>query len=144
MMRYLKGTIVALGAGLVLSASSATADEWNHKTILTINEPMVVPGATLEPGTYEFTLADENGSRNFVNIFRESDHQLVTTAKVIRMHRTTPSDLKLTVAMPEGSVPVMKGWIYPGTEGHEFIYPKDQARAMANAETVDIPVSPRG
>jgi hypothetical protein len=29
-------------------------------------------------------------------------------------------------------------------DGHEFLYPKEQRRAMANAETVDIPVTPRG
>jgi hypothetical protein len=100
----------------------------------------------LEPGTYIFTLADENGSRTYVNIFRESDRQLVTTAKVIRMERTDQDrDLKLKVAMAENAMPAMKGWFYPGSaNGHAFIYPKEQARAMANAETVDIAVSPRG
>jgi len=146
MTTYLKRTMLALGAACMLSASTATADEWNHKTILTINEPMMVPGAMLEPGTYIFTLADENGSRTFVNIFRESDRQLVTTAKVVRMQRTDETrGLELKVAMAEKAMPAMKGWFYPGSaNGHEFIYPKAEARALANAETVNIPVSPRG
>jgi hypothetical protein len=123
------------------------ADEWNRETILTINQPMTVPGAMLAPGTYIFKLADDNGSRTVVNIFRESDRELMATVNTVRMHRTDrPGDLTLKVALAEnGAVPTVKGWFYPGSmDGHEFLYPKAQARAIANAETVDIPVAPRG
>jgi hypothetical protein len=147
MTKHLRGTMLALGTALMLSTSTARADEWNQETILTINQPMVVPGATLAPGTYIFKLADENGSRSVVNIFRDSDRELVATVNTIRMHRTDRTgDLTLKVALSEGgAAPTMKGWFYPGTmDGHEFLYPKEQRRAMANAETVDIPVTPRG
>jgi len=144
MTSHLRRTILAVGAVLMLGASVATADEWDHKTIVTINEPMVVPGATLEPGTYIFTLADDNGSRSVVNIFRESG-ALVTTAKTVRMERNSQKrDLVLAVALAgNGAAPMMKGWYYPGTSGHEFLYPKAQARTMARAETVEITVAPR-
>jgi len=147
MTKHLRGTMLALGTALMLSTSTARADEWNQETILTINQPMVVPGATLAPGTYIFKLADENGSRSVVNIFRDSDRELVATVNTVRMHRTDRTgDLTLKVALSEGgAAPTMKGWFYPGTmDGHEFLYPKEQRRAMANAETVDIPVTPRG
>ena len=147
MTSHMRNTMLALGAALVLSTSVATADEWNHETILTINQPMVVPGATLAPGTYIFKLADENGSRTVVNIFRESDRELMGSAQTIRMHRTeNTGDLTLKVALAEnGAAPTMKGWFYPDTmDGHEFLYPKEQARVIARAETVDIPVAPRG
>jgi len=147
MTSHMRNTMLAIGAALMLSTSVATADEWNHETILTINQPMVVPGATLAPGTYIFKLADENGSRTVVNIFRQSDRELMGTAQTIRMHRTeNTGDLTLKVALAEnGAVPTMKGWFYPGSmDGHEFIYPKAQARVIARAETVDIAVAPRG
>jgi len=147
MTSHMRNTMLAIGAALMLSTSVATADEWNHETILTISRPMVVPGATLAPGTYIFKLADENGSRTVVNIFRQSDRELMGTAQTIRMHRSeNTGDLTLKVALAEnGAVPTMKGWFYPGlTDGHEFIYPKAQARVIARAETVDIAVAPRG
>ena len=146
MTSHIRNTMLAIGAALMLS-TSATADEWNQETILTINQPMVVPGATLAPGTYIFKLADENGSRTVVNIFRQSDRELMGSAQTIRMHRTeNTGDLTLKVALAEnGAAPTMKGWFYPGTmDGHEFLYPKEQARVIARAETVDIPVAPRG
>ena len=140
--------MLASAAALVwcLSASTATADEVNRRTILTIDQPMVVPGATLGPGTYTFTLANDNSSRDLVYIFRE-DGGLVTSARVTRMQRGNDKrNLALALALNEsGAVPVMKGWFYPGLmDGYEFVYPKAQARTIVRAETVVIPVAPRG
>lgn len=147
MRRHIRGTLLAIGAALMLSTTTATADEWNHETILTINQPMMVPGATLAPGTYVFKLADADTGRSVVNIFRESDRELMATAQTTRMHRVEHTgDITLKVALAEdGAVPAMKGWFYPGSsDGHEFLYPKEQRRAMARAETVDIRVTPLG
>jgi hypothetical protein len=150
MSMHFRGTVLALASAFLLTtgASTAKADEWNHETILTIDEPMVVPGATLVPGTYIFKLADENGARTQVNIFRAGDHHLVTTAPTIRMHRVDPSGGPLVVAInetAEGTMPAMKGWFYPGSmDGHEFLYPKSQARLLDRSETVNLRVSPRG
>ena len=45
----------------------------------------------------------------------------------------------------EGAMPVMKGWFFPGLmDGYEFVYPAEESRTIARAETVVIPVSPRG
>lgn len=145
----MRHTMLALSAALMLSVSTAKADDWNHETILTIDRPMEVPGATLMPGTYTFVLADENGSRSAVNIFRGSfgDRELVTTVSTIRMQRSDrDADLKLAVAMTgENTMPLVKGWFYPGSmTGHQFVYAKDQMRQIAQAETVEITVTPRG
>jgi hypothetical protein len=133
---------------LCIGTSTVRADDWNHKTIVTLDQAMQVPGATLQPGTYVFQLADDNGSRSVVTIRRENDNKLMTTAKTIRMVRNSDEQgLALEVAMPAGStsVPMLKGWLYPGFGGgHEFMYSKDQARQIAKAETVEIPVAPRG
>jgi hypothetical protein len=150
MRKYFRGTALALASAFVLTlgATAAKADEWNQETILTINNPMVVPGATLAPGTYDFKLADDNGGRNVVHIFRAGDHSLIATAFVIRMHRVEPAGGPLVVAFREsaaGTTPAMKGWFYPGSmDGLEFLYPKAQRRVIARAETVEIPVAPQG
>jgi hypothetical protein len=141
--------ISTVALALCIGTATANADEWNRETILTIDQPMVVPGATLTPGTYTFTLGNENSSRDLVYIFRgeHGDRSFVTSAKVIRMQRSDDKrDLALAVAMnAEGSAPVMKGWFYPGAmDGFEFVYPKAERQVIARAETVVIPVAERG
>jgi len=151
MTKHLRGAMLASAVALTwcLGTTSATADEWNRETILTIDQPLVVPGATLTPGTYTFTLGNENTSRDLVYIFsgEHGERTFVTSARVRRMQRDSDKrDLALSVALnAEGAVPMMKGWFYPGSmDGFEFVYPKEQRRTIAQAETVLIPVAPRG
>ena len=148
MTKHLRGAMLASVAALVwcLGASTATADDYNRRTILTIEQPMVVPGATLTPGTYTFILSNPESSRDVVNILRE-DGTPVISAHATRVSRNNEKrDLALFVALNEkGEMPMMKGWFYPGDrDGYEFVYPAEQARTMARLESVEIPVTPRG
>ena len=148
MTRHFRGAIVAsaIAAACCFGATTASADEWNRRTILTINEPVVVPGATLAPGTYTFILANPETSRDVVYILRE-DGTPVASAPVARRQRTSDKrNLAMWVAFNEsGAAPVMKGWFYPGTkDGFEFIYPAAQQRTLARAELAEIDVTPRG
>lgn len=148
MTRHFRGAIVAsaIAAACCFGATTASADEWNRRTILTINEPVVVPGATLAPGTYTFILANPETSRDVVYILRE-DGTPVASAPVARRQRTSDKrNLAMWVAFNEsGAAPVMKGWFYPGTkDGFEFLYPAAQQRTLARAELAEIDVTPRG
>lgn len=148
MTKHLRHTVFAgaLMTMWLLGASTARADEWNRRTILTIDQTMVVPGATLTPGSYTFILANPDVSRDVVYILRE-DGTPVTSAHVTRMQRGNDKrDLAIAVALDETSAaPVMKGWFYPGLmDGFEFVYPHQQARQIARAETVVIPVAQHG
>jgi hypothetical protein len=51
-------------ATVLLAGSVAFADQWNKKTILTVNETILVPGATLEPGKYVVKLVDSLSNRH--------------------------------------------------------------------------------
>ena len=148
MTSYFRGAIVAsaIAAACCFGASTASADEWNRRTILTINEPVVVPGATLSAGTYTFILANPETSRDVVYILR-ADGTPVASAPVARRQRTSDKrNLAMWVAFNEsGAMPVMKGWFYPGTkDGFEFIYPAAQQRTLARAELAEVDVTPRG
>jgi len=71
----------------------------------------------------------------------------VASARVTHWQRGNEQrDLAIAVALNEnGAMPVMKGWFFPGLmDGYEFVYPAEQSRTIARAETVVIPVSPRG
>ena len=113
MTKHLRGAMLASAAALVwcLGASTANADDYNRRTILTIDQTMVVPGATLTPGTYTFILSNPESSRDVVNILRE-DGTAVTSAHAKRVSRNNENrDLALYVALNEsGGMPMMKGW----------------------------------
>ena len=148
MTKHLRGAMLASAAALVwcLSASTATADDYNRRTILTIDQTMAVPGATLTPGTYTFILGNPETSRDVVLILRE-DGTPVTSAHITRVSRNNENrDLALFVALNEnGDMPMMRGWFYPGDrDGYQFVYPTEQARTIARLESVEIPVAPRG
>jgi hypothetical protein len=138
--------VSAFALAWCLGISTASADEWNRRTVLTINQSMVVPGATLTPGTYTFLLTNPETSRDVVTIMRD-DGSVVTSAHIKRMPRLSDNrDLALAVVLNESSsMPVMKGWFYPGlASGFEFVYPHQEERTIARAEAVEIPVAQQG
>jgi hypothetical protein len=134
------GCSVALAALLAL-APAARADEHDRLTYLTFSGPVQLPGVTLAAGTYTFKLADTDGNRHLVQVFKKESSKLITTLMTIANERLEP--VKDTYIMfaerPVGSPQAMKAWFYPGRSiGEEFIYPKRQALAiaMANHESV--------
>ena len=118
----------------VALASSARADEWNKKTILTFSGPVQIPGATLPTGTYVFKLADIAGNRHVVQVFDKDEKKIFTTMLAIPNERLEPSD-KPVILFSErasGSPQAVKVWYYPGDRnGNEFVYPKTQAMRIA-------------
>jgi hypothetical protein len=131
---------VALAALLALAAG-ARADEHDRLTYMTFSGPVQLPGVTLAAGTYTFKLADTDGNRHIVQVFRKENSKLITTVMTIPNERLEP--VKDTYIMfaerPVGSPQAMKAWFYPGRSiGEEFIYPKQQALAIArvNHESV--------
>jgi hypothetical protein len=135
LMRVMK-SICCAAAIVACVASGARADEWNKRTFLTFSGPVQVPGATLPAGTYLFQLADPDNSRHVVMV-RDKDEK-----KIYSMFMTIPNDRLQTpsenVVMfgesPAGVARAVKVWWYPGQRtGEEFVYPKNQAKAIAKA-----------
>lgn len=132
-------TIVALAA----CVSGAAASQWNEKTVLTFSEPVMVPGATLQPGSYVFKLLNSTANRHTVEIATEDGSKVIAITQAVPMKRTDPKgDIVLKMSPTDaGSPPAIKGWYYPGSlYGHEFIYPENQAREIA-ARTKTIVLS---
>ena len=82
-----------LGAALLVCASAipSAADPWNERTVLKFDERVMVPGATLEPGTYVFQLGDATSARHTIRITRENDQHVIATVQAIPMHRDRSS-----------------------------------------------------
>jgi hypothetical protein len=134
--------------GLALSAigftlsSSAGADEWNNKTVLTFSQPVEIPGRVLPAGTYTFELADSMSDRHIVQILNADGSQIIATVMTIADYRLTSTD-KTVIRfgeMPAGSPEAIRAWFYPGnTIGQEFVYPKPRATELARASNAPVP-----
>jgi len=110
------------------------AGEYDQATKLTFNEPVEVPGHVLAAGTYWFTLMDSDGDRDIVQIWNEDRSQLVATIFTVADYRYQPTGKTvINFAERPGDHPeAIEAWFYPGEEfGHEFVYPKTRAAALA-------------
>jgi hypothetical protein len=119
-----------------LLAAAAHADERDRLTYLTFSGPVQLPGATLSAGTYTFRLADPEGDRHVIQVLDKQSGKLVTTLMTIpNTMLDAPKDrYVMSEERPAGSPQAMKAWFYPGNStGEEFIYPKKQAVAIAQA-----------
>lgn len=127
---------VTLAAAL-LTGGAASADPWNDRSTLTFSSAVMVPGATLEPGSYVFRLADLRANRHTVKILNEDESRVITIVHAIPVKRQEAEGTTTLIfgATEAGTPPALKAWYYPGTTyGHEFIYSADEARQIAARE----------
>jgi LPXTG-motif cell wall-anchored protein len=124
-------TALVLGCGAALTASIVTfgakADEWDKKTILTVNQPIQVRDTLLEPGQYVFKLVNSNSDRHIVQIFNADQSHIINTVLAIPKQRMEPTgDSQFTFyETPSGTARALRAWFYRGdTVGQEFPYPR--------------------
>jgi len=130
-----------LGIGLM---PGARADEWNKKTIMTVNETIQVPNKVLPPGTYVIKLLDSPSDRHIVQIFNADETEIQTTILAIPNRRLEPTgDTVFTFwEMPPGQPRALRAWFYPGDNfGQEFAYPKAKAVSIAAVSHVEVPTT---
>jgi LPXTG-motif cell wall-anchored protein len=136
--------IFCLCLGVLTVLPSAKADEWNHKTTVTFDAPVEVPGVgaqTLPAGTYVFKLLDSPADRHIVQIFNKAEDHVYTTILAIPNYRlkATGKTVMTFRERGEGQPEAIHAWFYPGHEwGEEFVYPK--TRALELAKIVNEPV----
>src|SRR5687768_3203821 len=122
-------------AVLAVLATQLRAQETNtlDRTFFTFSSAVELPGVTLEPGEYEFRLAD-NQRQNVVQVIRRSDMKPMgqfTFAEANRERRTDETVVMFREAR-EGATPAIQYWYFPNEKiGKEFVYPKDQAERIA-------------
>jgi hypothetical protein len=120
----------------------AKADEWNKRTVLTVNEAIQLPTVVLQPGTYTFKLLDSLSDRHIVQVFDKDGMHLITTILAIPNYRLQPtgkSDFTFW-EVPAGQPPAMRAWFYPGDNfGQEFAYPKNMSTQIASSAKMAVP-----
>jgi hypothetical protein len=121
------GMICLMLLGATFFAPKGQADEEDKKTIVTVNQPIQVPGKVLPAGTYVFKLLNPN-DLTLVAIFNADDTHLITTVQGIpdrRMGMVAEDEgtLQLEELAP-GQPAAVKAWFYTGDNaGVEFLYP---------------------
>jgi hypothetical protein len=146
-MNTTKAKVILLaGLGLLGGlVQSATADDSDQKTIFTFSGPVEIPGQVLPAGTYVFKLADSSSDRNIVQVFSENEKHLYGTFLAIPDARLQPAGKPIITfdETPAGSPEAVRAWFYPGdTYGHQFVYPRPKAVALAKANNIPVPSMP--
>jgi outer membrane biosynthesis protein TonB len=127
----------ALAFGVVVFR--AQADEWDKKTVLTVDQPVQITDTYLEPGTYVLKLANSSSDRHIVQIFNADQSHIINTVLAIPNYRVQPTgNSRFTFwETPPGSAKALRAWFYPGDNfGQEFRYPK-QLRQLASLTTTE-------
>jgi len=106
-------------------APIAHAEQWDKETIVTINNPVEVPGQVLPAGTYVFKIADSQSDRQIVQIFKQDKSKVLATVQAIPDYRSHPTD-KPVISFeerPSGEPEALQSWFYPGENyGVRFVY----------------------
>ncbi len=137
-------TVLSVAVLCLLAVPSASADDWNRKTIVTFSGPVEVPGVgaqILPAGTYVFTILNSQGDRHIVQIFNEAQNHVFTTIIAIPNYRlkTTSKTVITFRERPAGQPESLRAWFYPGRQwGEEFVYAK--SRAVELAKEINEPV----
>jgi hypothetical protein len=141
-------TNVILLAGLAFlggMAPRALADDWDQRTIFTFSGPVEIPGQVLDAGTYVFKVVDSASDRNIVQVFSEDENHLYGTFLTVPDYHQRPSG-KTIINFDEraaGDPEAVKAWFYPGDNyGHDFVYPRAKAAALAKANNQPVASMP--
>ena len=131
------GIVLCLAVLCVLAVPSATADDWNRKTVITFSGPVEVPGVgqhSLPAGTYVFKILDSQSDRHIVQISNQDETKVLTVVLAIPNYRLKPTDKTVITfrERPAGEPEALRAWFYPGREwGEEFVYAKSRAIELA-------------
>ncbi len=135
-----KVALACMTAAMVtISVDAGAQGPVNQDTYFTFSQAVELPKTTLPAGTYFFQLVDSNSNRHIVKVMSQDRRQLHATPMAIPYYSNErPSDepqvrfLEMPAANGVAASNAIKIWFYPGTStGHEFIWPRDKALALA-------------
>jgi hypothetical protein len=125
--RLMAALLCGFGLMAGVFAFRAQADQWDKKTILTVNQPIQIEEHVLQPGTYVMKLLDSPSDRHIVQIFNRDQNHLIGTVLAINDYHVQPvGHTQFTFwETPVGTARAMRDWFYPGDNyGQQFRYPK--------------------
>jgi hypothetical protein len=141
MKRLLIGGTIAVAA-VATTALPANAQVRGDKAVyFTFSAPVTVPNAELPAGKYLFRLADSLVNRQIVQIYSADGsklHAMLMTLPQIRQQASNRAEVRF-LETAANQAPAVATWWYPGERtGWEFIYPREQARRLAQAAKTNV------
>jgi hypothetical protein len=136
-------TVLTLLFGTAAYAQD-NSTEVKRLTILTFSEPFQLPGKTLPAGTYRFMIPEISGAAHTVRVLSEDGQTVYGTFPTIpstlpQRDLSDQATLLMFDERPAGQPQAAREWYYPGRSiGEEFLYPKDQAMALAEANKTSV------
>jgi len=125
--RTVVAALCLIGFATDIGVFRAQADQWDKKTILTVDQPIQVTETLLEPGQYVLKLMDSNADRHVVQIFNSDQTRIIDTVLAIPNYRLRPTGHSRFAfwETPPGNAKALRAWFYPGDNfGQEFRYPR--------------------
>jgi LPXTG-motif cell wall-anchored protein len=122
-------------------ATPSTAQTLDKRTLFTFSGPVSMPGVTLPAGSYLFRLADPHSGRNVVQVLNADGTKPYGMFFAVRAERFDPAPAPEVRFMETatGTPAAIKTWWYPGERsGYEFVYPKEQARRLAQGASLPV------
>ncbi len=134
-------SVSALAVASALVAGTAFGDAYDKRTVFTFNRPIALPGVTLPAGEYLFRIVNTETDRKVIQVLSsdgKKPYAMLHSIPDIRVEETDHPAVRF-METAKGQPSAVKAWWYPGERiGYEFIYPKDQARRLA--QQVNEPV----
>jgi len=131
--------------------TTARADDYNRKTVITFSGPVEIPAVHLKgwgvlpAGTYVFKIVDSQSDRHIVQIFSADEKTVYATILAIPNFRlkVTSKTVITFRERPAGEPQALRAWFYPGRAwGEEFVYPKARAIELAKSENTTVLSTP--
>ena len=113
-----------------LSAAAAGADGASAK--FTVSQETMIPGTTLQPGTYSIQVMDHLQDRFVLRIQGAggTDHTLFLGVPSTSLKSSGDSGAVAYASGPSGKA-ALRGFVFGGSTAIEFVYPKNDAVALA-------------
>ncbi len=125
----------------IVMSASAMAQPADKRTYFTFSGPVAMPGVNLPAGKYLFRIGDPTSGRRIVQVMSEDGRKPIGLFFSIPAQRPEVADKPEVrfIETPRGQPAAIRTWWYPGERtGYEFIYPKAQARRLAQATSQPV------
>jgi len=132
--------VSAVMIGSLMSPGFVLARGASETQTVTLNEKVKIPGATLKPGDYTFSVEDRLQDRAIVRITAQdqSKHYLLLTVPSSKLNQPDNNGL-IRFKASTGKEQVLHGWACPGcTPALEFVYPKAEAAKLTDQTTESV------
>ena len=141
--RMLGTALCGIGIVTGVVVYRAQADQWDKRTILTVDQPIQVRDTYLPAGRYVLKLLNSSSDRHIVQIFNGDQSHIIDTVMVINNYRLEPTGKSQFTfwETPPGKAKALRAWFYPGDNyGQEFPYPKHLRELETASAAVSTPV----